>query len=98
MLPAPVRQKPHQQTPAEEKAVYAYVNARDQGCRARDIDPGAGPCSGLVERHHAGIKVGTKRVTSRDRVVKLCRGHHENWAPSHNRMIVEWLAKLERGE
>jgi hypothetical protein len=98
------------QTPAECRVVYADVTARDlaaapdrNGCRALDIDPEAGPCSGKVrlepktERHHAGITIGAKRVTRADRLVCLCDGHHDRWAPSRNRLIMDWLAKLYAG-
>jgi hypothetical protein len=110
VLPAPVKAKRHVQTPAERRAIYAEVTARDlaaapqrNGCRALDIDPDAGPCSGKVglesktERHHAGITIGSKRVTRPDRLVCLCDGHHDRWAPSHNRLIMGWLAKLYGG-
>ena len=99
-LTAPtVKVRPHRQTPAEAQAVYWAVTERDEraaperhGCRALDIDPEAGPCSGPIDRHHAGNKIGTPRVTARDRVVCLCRRHHEGgWADSHNRPIMDWL-------
>ena len=102
-LTAPVvRQPRHVQSAAERQQVYWEVTDRDEaaapsrhGCRALDIDPDAGPCDGPIQRHHAGIKIGTRRVTARDRVVCLCDGHHQYWAPTHNRAILEWLADLD---
>lgn len=98
VLPAPARVKRPRQTRAEAAEVYDYVTARDlaaapdrHGCRALDIDSAAGECSGPIQRHHAGIKTGTKRVTSPTRVACLCDGHHDRWAPTHNRAILDWL-------
>lgn len=101
-LAAPtVRVRRVKQSAAEDQRVYWAVTDRDEraapsrhGCRALDIDPKAGSCSGPIQRHHAGIKVGTRRVTTEDRVCCLCDGHHDHWAPTHNRPILDWLASL----
>jgi hypothetical protein len=97
-----VKVRAHKQSAAEDQRVYWYVTERDEraaperhGCRAPDIDPAAGPCSGPIDRHHAGIKLGGKRVTRPNRVVCLCDGHHAHWAPTHSRLILAWLADIE---
>ena len=93
-----VRVKAHVQTAAEKQAVYDYVTARDKTCRAPLILGNAQlnwMCRGRDERHHAGNKMGSKRITSRRTVVLLCAWHHANWAPTHSRVILEWLAAVE---
>ena len=105
-----VRQPRHVQTAAERQAVYDYVTARDKTCRAPtivawNIGRGANPpadfivvrfeCSDKLERHHAGNTIGSKRITSRRTVVLVCAFHHRTWAPTHSRMILEWLARIE---
>ena len=102
-LAAPTVKAPKaKQSAAEDQRVYWAVTERDEqaapdrhGCRALDIDPDAGPCSGRIERHHAGNTIGARRVTAVDRVCLLCEGHHQDgWAGVHNRVIVEWLRGL----
>jgi hypothetical protein len=97
------------QTRAEDAAVYAHVTARDVTCRAPRIDfhnsePRAhvyecGPLSPSghipLERHHAGNKIGGKRITDARHVVLLCEFHHRTWAPTRSRLILKWLADLE---
>jgi hypothetical protein len=101
-----VRVKPKAQSAAERQAVYAYVTERDKTCRAPIIaasPTGNGAlaflmrldCLGRSERHHAGNKIGTKRITDARHVVLLCKFHHRTWAPTHSRLILEWLADLE---
>jgi hypothetical protein len=110
MVPAPVRAPRRKQTAAERAAVYRYVEARDVSCRAWDIAcmlaPGGdfiGNCGdqlghqppGPPERHHAGNTIGSKRITDARHVVLLCEWHHRTWAPTHSRLILEWLARVE---
>ena len=92
-----VRQPRHVQTAADRRKVYADVTARDVTCRAPIIDPyvDAVFCEGRLERHHAGNTIGSKRITSRRTVVLVCAFHHRTWAPTHSRMILEWLARIE---
>ena len=101
-----VCQPRHVQTAAERQAVYAYVTERDKTCRAPIIQGMtdyngveaffmALDCSGRLERHHAGNTIGSKRITSRRTVVLVCAFHHRTWAPTHSRMILEWLARIE---
>jgi len=98
-LPAPVRRTPHIQTAAERQAVYRYVTARDVTCRAPAIDHEMSftesLCEGRLERHHAGNTIGSKRITDARHLVCLCRFHHATWAPSHSRLILEYLARVE---
>jgi hypothetical protein len=101
VLPAPVRVKVAKPTAAERQAVYDYVTARDVTCRMPFIEDNpwhAFDCSdGRLERHHAGIGIGSNRneLTDSRHVVLLCNYHHRTWAPSHSRMILEWLARIE---
>jgi hypothetical protein len=109
MISAPVRAPRRVQSAAERQAVYWDVTDRDEaaaparrGCRALDIDPGAGPCGkgfqlGYIERHHAGVKTGANRnkITDARHLLCLCRHHHGTWAPTHSRLILEWLARVE---
>ena len=99
-LPPTVRQPQPKQTKAQRDAVYAYVTARDVTCRVWSID--AEPwqladCEGRLERHHAGVGIGSNRndLTDARHVVLLCKFHHDTWAPSHSRLILEWLARVE---
>ena len=99
------RVKAPRQTPAEAQAVYDHVTARDVTCRALVIDPFAGSCGapgvgpfgpGRLERHHAGNTTGSKRKTDLWHVVLLCRSHHQGgWAGSHDRLILDYLRRIE---
>lgn len=104
LTPAPVRVKTPKQSAADRAAVYAYVTARDKTCRAWRIDAllppndrGWAACSGPLQRHHAGVGIGSNRneLTDARHVVLLCKWHHDTWAPSHSRLILEWLARVE---
>jgi hypothetical protein len=109
LTPAPVRAKAKRQTPAEKQAVYDAVTARDKTCRApaiywaagieniRPVENGAWEieCFGKLERHHAFTGTGHKRITDMRHVVLLCEFHHRNWAPTHARLILDWLARIE---
>jgi hypothetical protein len=92
-----VRQPRKRQSAAEDQAVYDYVTARDVTCRAKYIDPNKADegCDRKLERHHAGNTIGSKRITDARHVVLLCKWHHDTWAPSHSRLILEWLARVE---
>ena len=105
-----IRQRKPRQTPAERQAVYAYVTARDKTCRAWAIvgllgergDIDIGNCGDRLgrqpvstERHHAGNKIGTPRITDARHVILLCEWHHRTWAPSRSRLILEYLAGIE---
>jgi hypothetical protein len=100
-LTAPtVKVKRPRQTPAEARAVYAFVTARDKTCRALHImvmaaDPlvpwEIGDCEGRNERHHAFTGTGAARITDRQHVVLLCAFHHRTWAPTHVGIILDWL-------
>lgn len=109
-LTAPtVRVPAKRQTAAERQAVYDDVTARDMSCRAWVIDPEHAylfdcrePNDGThdvkwwpLERHHAGNKIGSRRITDARHVVLLCSFHHRTWAPMHSRLILEWLARIE---
>lgn len=97
LCPAPVRQPRHVQSAEDRQAVYDYVTARDVTCRAPAIAnmplflATFRACSDGLERHHAGNTIGSKRITDERHVVLLCKFHHANWAPSHSRLILEWL-------
>ena len=104
-LTAPtVRVPRRKQSAAEDQRVYRYVTARDVSCRAPAIElmrfslAGVGmrfECSGPLERHHAGNTIGSKRITDARHCVLLCRWHHATWAPTHSRLILEYLARIE---
>ena len=96
-----VRAKRPRQSAADRQSVYDFVTARDVTCRRPVIDPhwpgvyGLTPeCFGPLERHHAGNKLGMARRTDALHVVLLCESCHMYWAPSHSRMILDWLAAL----
>jgi hypothetical protein len=96
VVPSPVRLARPRETRDQKQAVYDLVTARDGSCRAPAIAACYGlpvdACAGREERHHAGVKMGTRRVTTRHRVVLLCRHHHQElWADANDRWIVEWL-------
>ena len=99
-LTAPtVKVKEHVQTRAEAQAVYDYVTERDKTCRAPAIDPRCyGSCGGKLERHHAGNTIGSARITDARHVVLLCSRHHDKWAPSRSRKILDYLARIEGSE
>ena len=104
-----IRQRKPRQTPAERQAVYAYVTERDKTCRRPVIYWSVGientqpwengaweiECFGKLERHHAGNKIGTARITDARHVILLCEYHHRTWAPTHSRLILEHLAGIE---
>lgn len=99
-LTAPVVRVPRRkQSAAERQRVYAYVTARDVSCRALIMEPSLSftesLCSGKLERHHAGNTIGSKRITDALHCVLLCRYHHATWAPSHSRLILDYLARIE---
>jgi hypothetical protein len=106
VLPGTHRALRPRQSAAEDQRVYAEVTARDVTCRAPIIQGRADnnngalafrmalDCSGKLERHHAFTGVGSRRITDARHVVLLCEWHHRNWAPSHARLILEWLAAL----
>jgi hypothetical protein len=109
-LTAPtVKVKPHRQTQAEREACYDYVTARDGTCRVWEIalfgllsGEIIGNCGGRLgepggrtERHHAFTGIGHKRITDARHVVLLCEFHHRTWAPTHTRLILDWLARIE---
>jgi hypothetical protein len=95
----PDRRTTHKQTASERALIYQYVTARDVSCRALIMEPSLSftesLCSGKLERHHAGNTIGSKRITDALHCVLLCRYHHATWAPSHSRLILEWLADVE---
>lgn len=98
VLPAPIRRKTPRQTAEEDKAIYAYVNDRDRGCRARDIDPSCGPCRGRLEREHVrySAAMGGRRITVRGGVLLLCtKHHHDGWATSHKDAERAYLRRIE---
>jgi hypothetical protein len=109
VAPRPVRATERKQTAAEAQAVYDYVTKRDVTCRAPAIywAPGVEntnptrdgaweiECFGKLERHHAGNKIGTRRITSPRTVVLLCEFHHRTWAPTHSKIILEYLNRVE---
>ena len=106
VLPPPVRVPERKQSAGERQRMYDLVTARDMICRAAHItvmqeDPlvswDIGECSGRLERHHAGVGIGSNRneLTDARHVVLLCEFHHRTWAPSHSRLILEWLARVE---
>jgi hypothetical protein len=79
-------------------AVYSYVTKRDKTCRAQTIDPWlSSSCQGDTERHHAGIKFGSNRnrLTDARHCVLICEFHHLTWAPSHSRLILDYLNRVE---
>ena len=105
-----VKVRAHKQSAAERQAVYDDVTARDKRCRAWAIvgplgergDIDIGNCGDRLgrrpystERHHAGNTIGSKRITDARHVVLLCEWHHAHWAPTHSRLILEWLARIE---
>jgi hypothetical protein len=107
LTPSPVRAKTPKQSAADRQAVYDFVTTRDKTCRAPVIEGAAAgnngalafrmalDCSRKLERHHAGNTIGSKRITSRRTVVLLCEFHHRTWAPTHSRLILEWLNRVE---
>ena len=108
VMEPPVRQPQPKQTAAEDQRVYDAVTARDVTCRAPVIDPreldldcirfnsriGRWQNSPL-ERHHTGNTIGSKRITDARHVVLLCEWHHRTWAPTHSRLILAYLARVE---
>lgn len=98
-LTAPtVRVRAPKQSAADRAAVYAYVTFRERwDCAAWKIDPEQSffQCHGRRERHHAGNTIGSKRITDARHVVLLCEFHHRTWAPSHSRLILEFLDRVE---
>jgi hypothetical protein len=99
-LTAPTVKVPRKRpSAADDAACYRYVTTRDKTCRAPTIDPAmtfaASLCEGHNERHHAGNTIGSKRITDARHVCLLCAYHHRTWAPTHSRMILEWLARVE---
>lgn len=103
-----VRVPAKRQTAAERQDVYRYVTERDKTCRAPAIfaqsfesPNGAAAflmtldCSGRLERHHAGNTIGGKRITDARHCVLLCSYHHRTWAPTHSRLILEYLERVE---
>jgi hypothetical protein len=105
VLAAPtVRVRRKKQTPEEAAEVYRYVTARDVFCRAPLIEEGLSgeefiemrlKCDHKTERHHAGNTIGSKRITDARHVCLLCQFHHATWAPSHSRLILEYLDRIE---
>lgn len=89
--------------------MYDYVTARDVTCRAPAIywAPGIDntnpqengaweiECYGPLERHHAGNTIGSAKKTDARHVVLLCAYHHANWAPTHSRLILNYLNRIE---
>jgi hypothetical protein len=75
--------------------VYAYVTARDVTCVAGKIDA-SHVCSGRVERHHAGLKIGMARITDPRHVALLCDGANQGaWARVHDREVLDHLDRVE---
>ena len=109
LTPSPVKAPRAKQSAAEARAVYADVTARDVTCRAPAIYWAPGientnpsengaweiECFGPLERHHAFTGTGHKRITDARHVVLLCEWHHRTWAPTHTRLILDYLARVE---
>lgn len=105
--PPPDRKKPTRKRGTDaERAEYAYVRARDNGCvagRAYGFGPaqsGTG-CEGPLEVDHvrASGGLGMKSPTHRTNMVVLCRHHHrakteygKTWRP----LLIAYLERVER--
>ena len=81
---------------ADDAACYRYVEKRDGGiCLASRLDT-FHVCEGPIQRHHAGLKMGMRKITDRRHVTLLCRGANVGaWARVHDREVMRWLADIE---
>ena len=94
VMPGTTRVKRHVQTAAEDRDEYDAVTARDQTCRAPEIDPTCDPCAGRMTREHVryAAAMGGPRITTRTGMLILCQHHHlDGWASAHKQQERDWL-------
>ena len=83
-LTAPTVKVPRKRpSAADDAACYRYVEKRDGGiCLASRLDT-FHVCEGPIQRHHAGLKMGMRKITDPRHVTLLCRGANVGpWARS----------------
>ena len=75
--------------------VYEAVMERDGGCRARYLDPKAGPCEGRLTLDHVQDgygRMGRRAPSDPAHLVVLCLRHGvQGWELSHKPLLREYL-------